>query len=95
MKDKIIYIILGVLIVYIAIDILKPSKDHGYEYEQRLYNEQQEEIKHLYKEVQKGKEDIYRFKLLYYAKDSTILNANKRELRELTTNFGRYDLRRN
>ena len=98
MKDKIIYIILGALIVYVVWDVLKPSNEHGYEYEQQLYNKQQEQIKELYKDVKKGKEDITRLKILYYANDSIIDNANKPKLRELSTDFInslRHDLRRN
>ena len=87
MKDKIIYIVLLVLVGYVIIDVLKPSKELGYEYEQQLYNKQQDEIKDLYKELEHNKKDLTRFKILYYAKDSTILNANKRELRELTASF--------
>ncbi len=82
MKEKILYIVIGALVIVQVIDILKPSKELGYEYERDLYNKQQEDIKTLYKDVYNSKAEIIRFKHMLDEVDTAYIDITDAELRK-------------
>lgn len=89
MREKILILSVFLLIINALWGWLNPSIDNNYEYERDKYQELQNDIKSIYKEIENNKSDIKTFKDKINAVDSIYSDIDKSGLRKRSNDIFR------